>query len=366
MNARGSRSAGSLPALLRGTIPIRVSTEMRTAVTLSLFGMLIAVAAMLLAEPALVIALELPLLLGSLFLGPRTLPWLVVVLMLCLTVSVSVGEIESATIIRVIVLFLSGLVVMFAGLWRARLGVAGVRGESMFVDLRDRILTQGRIPALPPQWHVETALHSAGGTPFAGDFIVAATTAEGSRLEVALVDVSGKGEKAGTRALLLAGAFGGLIGAVPPGSFLDAANGYLVRQDWDEGFATAVHLTVDLATGRYEVRSAGHPPAVLRIAGADRWVVLQSEGPALGLLPDIDYQAVAGTLRPGETIVMYTDGMVEESGRDLEVGIDEMIGAAETLLHDGGSEVAERLTLERGNRDDDRAVVLVTRRPDED
>ena len=41
-----------------------------------------------------------------------------------------------------------------------------------------------------------------------------------------------------------------------------AANDYLLRQEWEEGFATAVHLSLDLATGRFEVRTAGHPPAV--------------------------------------------------------------------------------------------------------
>ena len=65
-----------------------------------------------------------------------------------------------------------------------------------------------------------------------------------------VVDVSGKGEGAGTRALLLSGAFGGLLGALPPGEFLPAANDYLLRQDWDEGFATAVHLSLDVAHRR--------------------------------------------------------------------------------------------------------------------
>ena len=57
-------------------------------------------------------------------------------------------------------------------------------------------------------------LRSAGGTPFAGDFVVASRV--GDRLEVAVVDVSGKGQGAGTRALLLSGALGGLLSALPP------------------------------------------------------------------------------------------------------------------------------------------------------
>ena len=73
--------------------------------------------------------------------------------------------------------------------------------------------------------------------------------------------MSGKGEQAGTRALLLSGAFGGLLGALPPGDFLPAANDYLLRQDWEEGFATAIHLSLDLAPAPSRCARAGHPPA---------------------------------------------------------------------------------------------------------
>ena len=150
----------------------------------------------------------------------------------------------------------------------------------MFVDLRDRILRQGGIPDLPAEWYAASELRSAGGTPFAGDFVVASRV-EG-RLEVAVVDVSGKGQGAGTRALLLCGALGGLLSALPPSEFLDGANRFLLQQDWDEGFATAIHLSLDLTTGHYDIRSAGHPPAALRHAGSGRWEVLESEGPDPG------------------------------------------------------------------------------------
>ena len=72
-----------------------------------------------------------------------------------------------------------------------------------------------------------------------------------------MVDVSGKGEEAGIRALLLSGAFGGLLGALPADQFLPAANDYLLRQEWEEGFATAIHLSLDLRTAA----SRSAPPA---------------------------------------------------------------------------------------------------------
>src|SRR4029078_12965537 len=94
------------------------------------------------------------------------------------------------------IILLLCVIVLVTSHRRARLGVAGAKGESMLVDLRDRIQRYGRLPELPQQWVAETALRSAGGTLFAGDFVVASATKE--RLDVAVVDVSGKGDAAAT------------------------------------------------------------------------------------------------------------------------------------------------------------------------
>ena len=110
------------------------------------------------------------------------------------------------------------------------------------------------------------------------------TTRGDQVLEVALVDVSGKGIDAGTRALLLSGAFGGLLGVVPVEEFLPPANHYLRRQDWDDDFATVVHVAVNLESGDFEVRTAGHPPAIQFDAWSGRWQTRDAEGPLLGLV----------------------------------------------------------------------------------
>ena len=265
-------------------------------------------------------------------------------------------------LVGVVILLLLCLIVLIMSFRRSRLGVAGVLGESMLVDLRDRILGQGGIPELPDGWYAESALRSAGGSPFAGDFIVTSPSSDGSRLEVVVVDVSGKGEQAGTRALLLSGAFGGLLTALAPPDFLPAANDYLLRQDWEEGFATAVHLSLDLTTGAFEIRTAGHPPAIHRVSGSGRWVMLDTEGPALGILPGADFPAVAGHLGRQDALLLYTDGMVETPTLDMQLGIDRMLGQAERRLRnefDGG---AARLVDAVGSQHDDRALLLVHRR----
>jgi hypothetical protein len=305
--------------------------------------------------------LTVPLLLGSLLLGPRQLPWFVVFVLVMLMVSILPGDrIDTRIAVAVAIFFVLGFIILVTSFRRSRLGVAGVLGESMLVDLRDRILGQGGIPALPEGWYAESALRSAGGTPFAGDFVVA--TRSGDRLEVVVVDVSGKGEQAGTRALLLSGACGGLLTALPPADFLPASNDYLLRQEWEEGFATAIHLSLDLVTGEFQVRTAGHPPAVQLLAGSGRWSVIDTEGPVLGLIEDAKFPCVEGVIRSGDALLLYTDGMVETRRRDIGLGIDRLLGQAERLLRgnfDGG---ATRLVESLGSQNDDRALLVVHRR----
>ena len=246
---------------------------------------------------------------------------------------------------------------------RARLGVQGSRGESMFVDLRDRLKAFGELPVLPGGWHAERAVESAYGQSFSGDFIVATKSPDGRWFEVVLVDVSGKGVQAGTRSLLLSGALGGLLGEQEPNRFLTAANNYLLRQSWDEGFATAVHVSIDLATGDYTIGSAGHPPAVQFNNGSGRWEVLgEAAGPLLGVIDDATYLRSYRRLGRGDALVLYTDGVVESRFRDLTVGVDRMLGAAERLVRGGFAGGAKRLCASaRAGETDDRAVVMIWR-----
>lgn len=247
---------------------------------------------------------------------------------------------------------------------RERLGVQGTAGEAMLVDLRDRLRSQGRVSGLPSHWSVEATLRSAYGDSFSGDFLVSSRSSDDTQLEMAMVDVSGKGQAAGTRALLLSGAFGGLLGAMPPSEFLPAANAYLLRQRWAEGFATAMHLCLDLSSGYYRIASAGHPPAAHYHAGSGIWELLRDvHGPVLGVMDGVQFPAHEGRLDTGDALLFYTDGLVETPGRDLDLGIDRLMGEAERLVRRGGFKGgADRIVdALRSDESDDRALVLVWR-----
>lgn len=306
-------------------------------------------------------AMILPIFLASMWLGPRRTPWFIIG---CLTGSclllAATPDIGPRTVLRVVVTFGIGLLVMGTALQRSRLGVSAPRSESMFVDLRDRITSHGRIPDLGRGWSVESVWRSAEGTAFAGDFVVAASDAD--TCDIVLVDVSGKGVEAGSRALLLSGAFGGVLSAVRHEEFLDEANRYLLRQGWDEGFATAIHLHFDRRTGAFELRKAGHPPALWLHAGSGSWTTLDSDGPVLGLLEDGEHQVISGTLAHGDALMLYTDGVVETSGRDIGSGIDWLAGQGIRLFQHGFEGGARKVIDSLQSSDDDRALVIVHRR----
>jgi hypothetical protein len=245
---------------------------------------------------------------------------------------------------------------------RKKLGMQGLRGDQMLIELRDRIRAQGKMPELPDRWDAVSVLRPAGGSSFGGDFLVSAF--DGKVLELALVDVAGKGLEAGTRALLLSGAFGGLLGSVPHAEYLPACNAYLQRGGPPEGFVTAVHLTLDLVTGDYLISSAGHPPAAQFESGSGRWRLTKARGIVLGVVPDLRSKPESGSLRPGDALMLYTDGLVEVPGRDIDAGIDRLLGEADQLVTSGFAAGAARLvqTMQgAGPRSDDCALALIWR-----
>jgi Stage II sporulation protein E (SpoIIE) len=310
----------------------------------------------------------LPILAGALLLWPRALLVLFGVVAATLAYDASHGKVGPGIIATIVITSAFAFVLART---RAKLGIQGLRGDQMLIELRDRIRDQGRLPRLPEGWRSAAVLQPAGGSSFGGDFVVSAF--DGKTLQVALVDVSGKGIDAGTRALLLSGAFGGLLGSVPDGDFLSACNAYLRRsrpaggpraEVRAEGFVTAVHLSIDLVTGEYTVASAGHPPAAQFEAGAGTWRITQARGIVLGVVPDLRLVPAHGVLRPGDALMLYTDGLIEAPGLDIDAGIDRLLGEADRLVTGGfgaGAQALVQSLQPGGPASDDCALVLIWR-----
>ncbi|HXW88024.1 MAG TPA: PP2C family protein-serine/threonine phosphatase [Streptosporangiaceae bacterium] len=304
----------------------------------------------------------LPVLAGGLLLWPRALRVLFGFVAVMLAIDWVNGKRAGLGIIAAIVV--TALFADVLARTRAKLGILGLRGDRMLVELRDRLRAQSRMPELPEGWRAVSVLRPAGGSSFGGDFLVSAC--DGKVLDVALVDVSGKGIDAGTRALLLSGAFGGLLGSVPHSEYLPACNAYLQRGGPPEGFVTAVHLTLDLVSGDYLISSAGHPPAAQFESGSGRWQLNRARGIVLGVVPELRSRPERGTLRFGDALMLYTDGLVEGPGRDIDAGIDRLLGAADQLITGGFDTGAARLvqTMQgAGPNSDDCALAIIWRDP---
>ncbi|MDZ5620258.1 PP2C family protein-serine/threonine phosphatase [Nocardioides sp. HM23] len=237
--------------------------------------------------------------------------------------------------------------------------------EAFLSGLRDLLQEQCRVPDLPEDWFWASAMLSAQGFEYGGDFFVSdlvETEDAAAGLAMVLVDVCGKGATALPGAVQFAGALRGLLVAVPCEELLDAANAFLLRQPSDESIATAVQVVVDLGTGRYAIRSAGHPPVLHWRADAEEWVVDNARGTALGVVDEPEFPVSEGVLAPGEALLFYTDGVVERPASDIDAGIDWLRAAAREAVGDEGMRAVPARIMEQVDRgDDDRALLVLAR-----
>ncbi len=256
--------------------------------------------------------------------------------------------------------FLVAVVLVLYVAGRLRSALPSTLSESLLGDLRDRLQAQGRIPALPEGWQSQSAMLASNGASYAGDFLVA-DLRDDRHLEVILVDVCGKGTDAGPAALQFAGALGGLIGAMPPEDLFRAANDFLLRQDDDESFATAVHLLVDLADGSYQITSGGHPPALRLDLVSGEWLIDNARGTALGVMAEPELHVSHGRLFAGEALLFYTDGVVEDRSVHIDVGIAWLQRVAREAVGGGFGGAANRIIGQVESGHDDRAVLILSR-----
>ena len=150
----------------------------------------------------------------------------------------------------------------------------------------------------------------------------------------------------------------------PPGVLLARTNRFLT--DRDTGlFTSCLIAQLDLTHHRVRLATAGHPPPLLRHPDGRTEVLRLSPGLLLGIDPDIDYPTTEIVLSPGAVIALYTDGLVEIPGTD----IDDTTNALAQRLAQAQSQDLDDLagTLVRqaaATRHDDIALLLVRRQPD--
>ncbi|MCX4539479.1 SpoIIE family protein phosphatase [Streptomyces sp. NBC_01565] len=89
-------------------------------------------------------------------------------------------------------------------------------------------------------------------------------------------------------------------------------------------FTSCVYAHIDLAGQSVRLASAGHPPPLLRHADGRTEMLRLPAGLLLGVDPEASYTAVEVPFVPGALLALYTDGLVEVPGRDIEEAIGEL------------------------------------------
>lgn len=296
-----------------------------------------------------------PLIIGGWRLSLRSLVALSAVVGVALVVELARSPVSRSFLAAAVVVVVAGLAFRYV-LLRERWGLRPRAGMALLLNIRDRIRAQGEPPALTGGWVMARALRSAGDEAFRGDFTL--VHVDDDRLQVMVVDVSGHGLGVASRSTQLAGAFGGLIGVVPAEQTLDACNDYLVRQQWDHDYATAVHLDLDLESGLGHLRSAGHPAAGVRRVDA-AWERIEPNGPILGLSRAARFDPAPVQLDRGDVLVLVSDGSLAEDANDPAEEWAPVVTAVEHWLADGARGGTHELPLTPHRPNDDQTIVVV-------
>ncbi|WP_037890463.1 SpoIIE family protein phosphatase [Streptomyces sp. NRRL S-87] len=154
----------------------------------------------------------------------------------------------------------------------------------------------------------------------------------------------------------------------PPSTVLARASRFLAELD-TERFATCTYAQVDLETGGVRAVRAGHlGPLIRHTDGRTGWPNLRG-GLPLGLASVFEQEEFPETrldLVPGETLVLCTDGLVEEPGTAITAGMDALAHAVRSGPQEAGAladHLSDRL-WERWGSGDDVALLVLRRAPD--
>jgi len=104
----------------------------------------------------------------------------------------------------------------------------------------------------------------------------------------------------------------------PPQEIMGQLSGLLASHDAETG-ATCLYALYDPRTRRCLFCSAGHPPPVVRHPDGRAELIDVSQGMLLGVQQD-PYPATEERLAPGTVLALYTDGLVEQPGQDIDAG----------------------------------------------
>lgn len=259
------------------------------------------------------------------------------------------------------------------------IGLSGIVAQSLqrailFDEERDlaKSLQATMLPKDIPQvadTEIAVRYHAAwGGREVGGDFYDVITLPRG-RIGVVVGDVQGHDTHAAAIMGQLRIALRAFAGeGHPPSTVLSRASRFLAELD-TERFATCTYAQFDPATGIVRAVRAGHLPPLVRHVDGRVGIPRLRGGLPLGLATEFDmedFSEVRLDLVPGETLVLCTDGLVEEPGLDLDAGMRALASALGSGP-ESAEEVADHLSRslwQKWGSGDDVALLVLRRVPD--
>ncbi|MEV7420456.1 SpoIIE family protein phosphatase [Streptomyces sp. NPDC089919] len=221
---------------------------------------------------------------------------------------------------------------------------------------------------LPVRSLVDTAgryLPGTQGMDVGGDWYDVVET-EGGLLALVIGDVQGHGvHAAGTMGQLRSAVRAFSLSGQDPAAVMSGTNRLLI--DLDPGqFASCCYVLLDPATGRARAVRAGHLPPLLRHPDGGTEVLDLAGGVVLGVDDAAGYPVTELRLEPGAVLALYTDGLVEQAGEDIDHGIERLRRVLDEAAPAPLATTADRLVAEAGraaDRPDDIALLLAARWP---
>ena len=187
-------------------------------------------------------------------------------------------------------------------------GMVAERGEEM---RRAVELQSGMLPPSPYRdEEFEIAAHFTAAREISGDFYDWYRDRNG-RVTLSLGDVMGKGLPASLMMATARAALRGAAGVEPlEGGVKQAAAVMSAALEVNDAFVTLFHCRYDPGTGDVAYVDAGHGHArVVRAAGGQE--LLAERAAPIGMFPDTEYVAGRARLEPGDSLVVFSDGLLE-------------------------------------------------------
>ncbi|HWT95788.1 MAG TPA: SpoIIE family protein phosphatase [Solirubrobacteraceae bacterium] len=222
---------------------------------------------------------------------------------------------------------------------RAALAIERVRlferQQKIAEELQRSLLPQS-LPTIPGVAMAARYLPGGAGTRVGGDWYDTISL-PGGRVGLVIGDVAGRGvSAAATMGQLRSALRAYILDGATPAQALERLNRFLLSLEWDS-MATVCVLLLEPATGRLTFANAGHPPPMLLGADGVARSLKESLAVPLGALDVVGYEEGGAVLDPGATLVLYTDGLVEQRDELIDRGIERL----ELSVVEGGPDEPE-------------------------